>query len=57
MTQTAPELIKILIADDDADDRMLIKEAFQEIRLANCVEFVENGIELLAYLRREGKYK
>jgi CheY-like chemotaxis protein len=57
MTQTVPELIKILIADDDADDRMLIKEAFQEIRLANCVEFVENGIELLAYLRREGKYK
>lgn len=57
MTQTVPELIKILIADDDADDRMLIKEAFQEIRLANCVEFVENGIELLACLRREGKYK
>lgn len=57
MIQTVPELIKILIADDDADDRMLIKEAFQEIRLANCVEFVENGIELLACLRREGKYK
>ena len=48
--------ITILVADDDADDRMLMKEAFDESRLSNPVDFVEDGEELLAYLRREGKF-
>jgi CheY-like chemotaxis protein len=51
-----PKLITILIADDDADDRMLAREALEECRLANDVRFVENGLELLAYLRREGRF-
>ncbi len=49
-----PELISILIADDDADDRMMAKEALEECRLANPVDFVEDGVELLAYLRGQG---
>jgi CheY-like chemotaxis protein len=48
--------ITILMADDDPDDRQLTKEALEEGRLINDVRFVENGEELLAYLRREGKY-
>lgn len=48
--------IAILIADDDADDRMMAHEALDECRLANAIHFVEDGVELLAYLRREGKY-
>jgi len=48
--------ITILVADDDADDRMLIDEAFEESLLQNPVDFVEDGEQLLAYLRREGKY-
>jgi CheY-like chemotaxis protein len=50
------DLISILIADDDADDRMMAKEALEECRLANPVDFVEDGIELLAYLRGQGRY-
>jgi CheY-like chemotaxis protein len=49
--------ITILIADDDAEDRMMIKEAFEENRLANELKFVEDGEELMSYLNREGKYK
>ena len=49
--------ISILIADDDVDDRMLIKDAFDECRLKNPLQFVEDGEQLLAYLRREGKYE
>ncbi len=49
--------IRILVADDDADDRMLIADAFEEAYLKNPVSFVEDGIELLEYLKREGKYK
>jgi CheY-like chemotaxis protein len=48
--------ITILMADDDADDRRLTRDALEESRLANDLRFVENGEELLAYLRHEGKY-
>jgi two-component system response regulator len=48
--------ITILMADDDADDRQLTKEAFEEARLANDLRFVEDGVELLDYLYRRGKY-
>lgn len=48
--------IVILIADDDAEDRMLVKEALEESRLINDIRFVENGEELMDYLRNEGKF-
>ena len=48
--------IIILIADDDAEDRMLLKEAMEENRLKNAVQFVENGEELMDYLHHKGKY-
>ncbi|PVY39501.1 response regulator [Pontibacter virosus] len=48
--------IVILIADDDAEDRMLIKEALDENRLSNAIEFVENGEELMDYLHNRGKF-
>lgn len=48
--------ITILMADDDADDRDMTKEAFDESRLANDLRFVEDGVELMDYLRRRGKY-
>lgn len=56
MSQTRKNSVTILVADDDADDRLMIKEALQENRLANDVRFVEDGEELMQYLRREGKY-
>lgn len=48
--------ITILMADDDADDRRLTQEAFEEGRLINDMRFVENGEQLMEYLRREGKF-
>ncbi len=51
-----PNSISILIADDDADDRMMAKDALDECRLTNHIDFVEDGVELLAYLRGQGKY-
>ena len=53
---SAAKPITILMADDDADDRQLTKEAFEESRLANDLRFVEDGEELLDYLKRRGKY-
>lgn len=48
--------VRIVVADDDADDRMMIKDAFDESKLGNPVDFVEDGIQLMEYLKREGKY-
>ena len=47
--------LRILVADDDIDDRMLIEDAFQESHLLNPVDFVKDGVELMEYLRREGE--
>jgi CheY-like chemotaxis protein len=44
------------MADDDADDRLLAKDALAECRLANDLHFVENGEELIDYLKRRGKF-
>src|ERR1043166_7596979 len=52
-----PKPITILMADDDADDRQLTKEAFEESRIANDLRFVEDGVELMDYLYRRGKYQ
>lgn len=54
---TNSEAIRILIADDDADDRLLIADAFKEAHLNNPVDFVEDGVELLEFLKRQGKYE
>jgi CheY-like chemotaxis protein len=48
--------IIILYAEDDPEDRMLMKEALKENRLANELHFVEDGEELMDYLNRRGKY-
>lgn len=49
-------VVTIVMADDDADDRQLASEAFRECRLANKVHFVEDGEELMEYLLRNGRY-
>jgi CheY-like chemotaxis protein len=54
--QPEPKPITILLADDDADDRLLTRDALAESRLANELRFVEDGEELMRYLRREGRY-
>jgi len=48
--------LMILMADDDADDRLMTKEALEESRLACHLDFVEDGEELMDYLYQRGKY-
>jgi CheY-like chemotaxis protein len=45
------------MAEDDPDDRLLIKEALVESQLVNPIQFVGNGEELLDYLNRRGQYR
>lgn len=43
---------RILIAEDDVDDRFLLKKAFEESGFTESVDFVDNGIQLLEYLKQ-----
>jgi CheY-like chemotaxis protein len=56
MNEENKKLSIILMADDDEDDRMMAKDALEEARLSNSIRFVEDGEELMDYLRRKGKY-
>ena len=49
--------VVILIADDDPEDRMLAKDALEENKLSNDLQFVEDGEELIEYLYNKGRYK
>ncbi|MGE5532238.1 MAG: response regulator [Bacteroidota bacterium] len=48
--------ITLLIADDDLEDCMMLREALEQSHLANDLRFVHDGEQLMAYLRREGEY-
>jgi CheY-like chemotaxis protein len=46
----------ILVADDDEDDQLFTKEAFEESKLSVEIKFVNDGLELLDYLKQKNKY-
>lgn len=50
------KMVTILIADDDADDRLLIKEALQESHLMNDLYFVEDGEEVMDFLLHRNQF-
>lgn len=43
--------VKILLADDDADDRITFSDAFQELKIRNELTMFCNGDDLMNYLR------
>jgi CheY-like chemotaxis protein len=47
----------ILYAEDNPNDVELTIAAFKECSLQNRMDIVTNGLEVLEYLRYEGKYK
>ncbi|OZB60818.1 MAG: two-component system response regulator [Lysobacterales bacterium 14-68-21] len=49
MTQLQGTL-SILVAEDDADDRVLLSDAFAESGVEVSIEFVADGVELMARL-------
>jgi two-component system, chemotaxis family, response regulator Rcp1 len=46
----------ILLIEDNSGDVRLIQEALKEGQMRNRLNSVEDGVEALAYLRREGRY-
>jgi chemotaxis family two-component system response regulator Rcp1 len=48
--------IEILLVEDNPGDVRLTIEAFKEGKVLNRVNVVDNGVDALAYLRREGRF-
>jgi len=48
--------IEILLVEDSPADVRLTKEALKEEKLYNNLHVVNDGVEAMAFLRREGKY-
>jgi chemotaxis family two-component system response regulator Rcp1 len=47
---------KILLVEDNPGDVRLTREALKEGKILNELSVVEDGVEALAFLRREGRY-
>ena len=50
------QLIEVLLVEDDPGDVLMTQEAFTEHKVRNNLTVVNDGVEALAYLRREGAY-
>lgn len=48
--------IEILLVEDNLGDARLTQEALREARVSNHLSLVRDGVEALAFLRREGGY-
>ena len=46
----------ILLVEDDENDAMLVRMAFEKNDIANPVQWVKDGLEAVAYLNGEGIY-
>lgn len=50
-------VIPILVAEDDPDDRLLLEDAFAESKFSHPIAFVQNGVELLQYVRGQAPFE
>jgi chemotaxis family two-component system response regulator Rcp1 len=56
MNGPAVSPIDILMVEDNPGDARLTQEALKESKMLNNLHHVRDGVEAMAFLRREGKY-
>jgi two-component system, chemotaxis family, response regulator Rcp1 len=56
MSPMIGELVEILLVEDNPGDVRLTQEALKEGKVRNNLSLVSDGVEALAFLRREGQY-
>jgi CheY-like chemotaxis protein len=55
-TPDSYEPIDVLLVEDDAGDVLLIREAFEHNKVHNTLAVVSDGVDAIAYLRRQGEH-
>jgi chemotaxis family two-component system response regulator Rcp1 len=48
--------IVILLVEDNPGDARLTMEAMRDTKMSNLIHVVEDGVEAMTFLRREGRY-
>jgi chemotaxis family two-component system response regulator Rcp1 len=54
--QSKRQLVEILLVEDNQSDVLLTRIAMQQCKIANNLHVAVDGVEALAFLRREGKH-
>ena len=54
--QALGRLVEILLVEDNAGDARLAMEVLKEAKVRNELHWVQDGVEAMAFLRREGEY-
>ena len=49
--------IEVLLVEDDPGDVLMTREAFEEHRVGNRLNVVSDGVDALAYLRKEDPFR
>ena len=50
------KLVEILLVEDNPGDARLAKEALKDAKVRNSLHWVEDGVEAMTFLHRQGKY-
>ena len=48
--------IDVLLVEDDPGDVLMTREAFEDHKVQNNLAVVNDGVDAVAYLRKEGRY-
>ncbi|GAA2728553.1 two-component system response regulator [Cellulomonas aerilata] len=54
--RATPEVIDVLLVEDDPGDVLMTREAFEDNKVTNRLAVVSDGVSALEYLRKEGQY-
>ncbi|MFH1196872.1 MAG: response regulator [bacterium] len=55
-TENASKPIEILLVEDNAGDARLAQESLRESKILNALHWVQDGIEAMKFLHRQGTY-
>ncbi|AWV05067.1 response regulator [Burkholderia sp. JP2-270] len=56
LVDSSSDLVEILLVEDSPTDVMMTQEALEYYKVLNPLHVVEDGVEAMAYLRRDGHY-
>jgi CheY-like chemotaxis protein len=56
MTEATLNVIDVLLVEDDPGDVLMTREAFEHHRISNTLHVVDDGVEAIQFLRKEGRF-
>lgn len=57
MKEEIEPIINVLLVEDNEDDIVIMKDAFDDVLTMNIKKVVNDGVEAMAFLRKENGYK